>query len=119
MEELPKQNDKPAIVFIFGAGAAYPDGVPLQSDIIPKILKDRDPQLRKSQVSRRIRRFLTRNFSHSDQYPTLEEVFGFIDFFVTNDLSLSKEWATPELLRLKSDLTKVIHYITIAHDNNK
>ena len=111
MEQLPKQNDKPGTVFVFGAGAAYADGVPLQADIIPTVLRDRDPQLKKSPVSKRIRQFLTRNFSHDDQYPSLEEVFWFINFFVASDLSLSKDWGTAELFQLKTDLTKVIHYL--------
>lgn len=111
MEALPVQNDKPATVFIFGAGASYPDGVPLQCDIVPRILQDQDPQLKKSPVSKRIRKFLMHNFSHGDRYPSLEEVFGFINFFVANDLSLSSECGTRELFQLKSDLTKVIHYL--------
>ncbi len=117
MQELPIQNDQPETVFLFGAGASYPDGVPRQADIIPIILKDDDPQLRKSQVSKRIRRFLTRNFSHGVQYPTLEEVFGFINYFVSNDLSLSKNWGTHELLRLRYDLTKLIHYVISKSTN--
>lgn len=111
MEALPKQNDKPATVFIFGAGAAYADGVLLQAEIIPTILRDRDPQLKKSPLSKRLRKFLTRNFSHGDRCPSLEEVFGFINFFVANDLSLSKDCRTSELFQLKADLTKVIHYL--------
>lgn len=111
MERLPNQNDKPSTVFVFGAGAAYGDGVPLQAEIIPIILRDLDPQLKKSLVAKRIRKFLTRNFSHEIQCPSLEEVFGFINFFVVNNLALSKEWGTVELLQLKVDLTKVIHYI--------
>lgn len=118
MEKLPKQNDKPGTVFIFGAGASYPDGVPLQADIIPKILKDKDPQLRMSQVSKRIKRFLTRNFSHNGQYPSLEEVFGFMDFFINNDINLSKEWDKQELLRIKADLSKVLHYIISKSTSN-
>jgi NAD-dependent SIR2 family protein deacetylase len=111
MKELPIQNDKPQIVFIFGAGASYPDGVPLQKDIIPQILNDNDIQLRKSEVSKRIRKFLIQNFAHNDKYPTLEEVFGFIDFFINNELSLSYEWNKQSLRQLKYDLTKVLHYI--------
>lgn len=121
MKTLPNQNDQPSIVFIFGAGASYPDGVPLQAELIPSILRDRDPQLKKSQVSKRIRRFLMRNFSHEDQFPSLEEVFGFINYFVSNDMSLSKEWTTQELIRIKSDLVKTIHYLisknTISSEN--
>jgi len=39
---LPIQNDKPELVFIFGAGASYPDGIPIQSEIFPIILNDYD-----------------------------------------------------------------------------
>ena len=89
MEALPKQNDQPSTVFIFGAGASYGDGVPLQSDILPSIIKDEDPQLKHSVTAKRLRRFLTEHFAHGEQAPSLEEVFGFIDYFVNNNLSLN------------------------------
>lgn len=111
MEILPVQNDKPATVFIFGAGASYADGVPLQADILPKIIKDEDAQLRLSDTAKRLRKFLTGYFAYGAQAPSLEEVFGFIEFFINNDLSLSKEWGVSELLEIKADLTKVIHYL--------
>jgi len=117
MNILPKQNDKPRTIFIFGAGASYPDGVPLQADIIPRILMDTDPQLIKSQISKRIKRFLAYNFCRGDKYPSLEEVFGFIDFFVSLDMSLSKQWGTDKLRCLKSDLIKVIHYLISKNTN--
>lgn len=111
MKVLPNQNDKPEIVFLFGAGASYPDGVPLQTQIIPDILNDEDPQLRNSVISKNLEIFLTQNFPHSNQYPSLEEVFGFINFFLINDISLSADWSHQKLLQLKVGLTKVIHYI--------
>lgn len=51
MEVLPLQNDKPSTVFIFGAGAAYADGVPLQADILPQVIRDTDPQLKNSDTA--------------------------------------------------------------------
>lgn len=111
MERLPVQNDKPATVFIFGAGASYADGIPLQADILPQIIKDKDPQLKHSKTAKRLRKFLTENFSHGEQAPSLEEVFGFIEFFLDNDSALSKEWGVKELSELKTDFTKVIHYL--------
>ncbi len=62
MEALPNQNDQPSTVFIFGAGASYGDGVPLQADILPSIIKDEDPQLKHSETAKRLRRFLTEHF---------------------------------------------------------
>ena len=108
---LPDQNDKPRTVFVFGAGASYSEGVPLQAEIIPKIIKGTDSQLRSSDIGQRIRSFLTHNFACGRQSPSLEEVFGFIEFFLQNGMSLSKDWGVHELLRLKADLTKVIHYL--------
>ena len=108
---LPDQNDKPETVFIFGAGASYSAGVPLQSDLLPKIIGEQDPQLSKSATAQGIRKFLTKNFSYDEKYPSLEEVFGFIGFLVSNELSLSKELTPPELVKIRSDLVKVIHYL--------
>jgi hypothetical protein len=111
MEGLPNQNDQPSTVFIFGAGASYGDGVPLQADILPSIIKDEDPQLKQSETAKRLRRFLTEHFAYGEQAPSLEEVFGFIDFFINNSLSLSIQWDVTKLIELKSDLTKTIHYL--------
>lgn len=111
MKALPIQNDKPSTVFIFGAGASYADGVPLQADILPQIIRDEDPQLRNSDTAKRLRGFLTEHFAHGEQAPSLEEVFGFIEFFIKNELSLSKQWGGKELLELKVDFTKIVHYL--------
>lgn len=108
---LPIQNDKPELVFLFGAGASYGDGIPVQSDLIPQILNDSDLQLSKSNAGKQIRSFLNDNFSTKDRFSTLEEVFGFIDFHLNNELSLSKKWTIKELRDLKSNFTKVLHYV--------
>ncbi len=108
---LPEQNDKPENVFIFGAGTSYPDGIPIQSEIIPLLFQRGDLQILKSEIGKKIREFLGENFSINSQFPTLEEVFGFIDFHINNDYSLSRKWAVTELIKLKTDLTKILHYI--------
>lgn len=108
---LPIQNDQPEIVFIFGAGSSYSDGIPIQSDIIPLILKNNDLQISKSEPGKQIREFLQENFSINGKLPTLEEVFGFIDFHLNNSFSLSSKWSITELIKLKSNLTKILHYV--------
>lgn len=110
-ESLPIQNDRPEIVYIFGAGASYPEGVPIQSDIIPLILDNNDIQLEKSPSGRHIREFLHENFSTKEKFPSLEEVFGFIDFHINNDFSLTKKWNKQDLIQLRIDFIKVLHYI--------
>lgn len=111
MESLPNQNDQPTTVFIFGAGASYGDGVPLQGNILPLIIKDEDPQLKYSETAKRLRGFLTEHFAHGEQTPSLEEVFGFIDFFIINNIALSKQWGVKELIEIKSSFTKAVHYL--------
>ncbi len=108
---LPIQNDQPEIVFIFGAGSSYPDGIPIQSEIIPLILNNTDLQIIKSEPGRQIREFLNENFSIGERLPALEEVFGFIDFHLNNNFSLSSKWTITELIKLKSNLTKILHYV--------
>ena len=108
---LPLQNDQPELVFIFGAGSSYPDGIPIQSDIIPIILNNNDLQITKSEPGKQIREFLQENFSINGKLPTLEEVFGFIDFHLNNSFSLSSKWTITELIKLKSNLTKILHYV--------
>jgi NAD-dependent SIR2 family protein deacetylase len=111
MESLPNQNDQPTTVFIFGAGASYDDGVPLQANILPLIIKDEDPQLKYSETAKRLRGFLTEHFAHGEQTPSLEEVFGFIDFFINYNLALSKQWGVKELIEIKGDFSKTVHYL--------
>lgn len=108
---LPIQNDQPELVFMFGAGASYSDGIPIQSDLIPLILNDADLQLSKSSAGKQVRQFLKSNFSTNDRFPTLEEVFGFIDFHLNNELSLSSNCTLKELRELKHNFTKILHYV--------
>jgi NAD-dependent SIR2 family protein deacetylase len=108
---LPNQNDTPNTVFVFGAGASYSAGVPLQADLVPQMLKESDHQLRNSEIAARVRDFIKDNFDPRDRYPSLEEVFGLIAFCLSNDNSLSQRWTTHELLRIRGDLVKVLHYL--------
>jgi NAD-dependent SIR2 family protein deacetylase len=108
---LPKQNDTPDTVFVFGAGASYSAGVPLQAELVPQLLTESDPQLQNSETATRVREFIKDNFDPQDRYPSLEEVFGLIAFCLSNDNSLSSRWTTHELLRVRGDLVKVLHYL--------
>ena len=108
---LPIQNDQPELVFIFGAGASYPDGIPIQSEIIPIILTNNNLQIINSKPGIQVREFLLDNFSLNGKLPSLEEVFGFIDFHLNNSFSLSSKWTITELIKLKANLTKILHYV--------
>jgi hypothetical protein len=112
---LPIQNETPSTVFIFGAGSSYSAGVPLQAELIPKLMNEVDSQLQKSEVATRVRKFIKDNFDSVERYPSLEEVFGLINFCLSNDQSLSREWGTQELLKVRNDLSKVLHYLISRH----
>lgn len=108
---LPIQNDQPELVFVFGAGASYPDKIPVQSEIIPIVLAKNDLQLLESEPGQQVFEFLKDNFSITGKLPTLEEVFGFIDFHLTNSFSLSSRWTISELINLRVNLSKILHYV--------
>lgn len=108
---FPNQNEKPKLVFVFGAGASCSAGVPIQSEILPMIFDNSNDAFAHSTLVERIRQFVRDNFSVRECYPSLEEVFGFIEFFLRNELSLSKDWGQSELLGLRNDLKKLIHFL--------
>jgi NAD-dependent SIR2 family protein deacetylase len=114
---LPVQNDTPATVFVFGAGASYSSGVPLQADLVPQMLANDDPQLANSPTATRVREFIVENFDPEDRFPSLEEVFGLLAFCLSNEQSLSSRWSLSELRLARGDLTKVLHYLISRKTN--
>jgi len=71
------------VVFVLGAGASHPDGVPLQKHILPMILHDEE--IAESEIGKSVINFIKDNFKFSSEhnlYPDLESVFGFIDYFI-------------------------------------
>jgi NAD-dependent SIR2 family protein deacetylase len=115
---LPIQNETPSTVFIFGAGASYGSGVPLQADLIPQLMSESDAHLVNSDVANRVRKFIRSNFDPVGKFPSLEEVFGLITFCLSNDHSLSSDWGAKELLTVRGDLIKVLHYLISRHTSN-
>jgi len=107
----PKKRDA---VFILGAGASYPDGVPLQSEIVPIILSDKYSEIKKSNIGKNVINFINDNFSYSFKnniFPTLEELFAYIDFFLNNKIDLSSKHKNEKFIELKESLIKLIHYV--------
>jgi NAD-dependent SIR2 family protein deacetylase len=102
------------IVFVLGAGASHPDGVPLQQDILPMIISDGNCGIAGSSIGQQIRKFVTDNF-HVDEcacaYPELEAVFGFLDYFIQQNESLNSTYDPAAIRQIKENLIKAIHYI--------
>lgn len=102
------------VVFVLGAGASRPDGVPLQRDILPQIISGVNQQIENSEIGRIVIEFIKDNFEFdikSNLYPQLEAVFGFIDYFIQQNESLSAKYSYDTIRHIKEYLIKLIHYI--------
>ncbi|WKZ69321.1 MAG: SIR2 family protein [Melioribacteraceae bacterium] len=102
------------VVFVLGAGASHPDGVPLQRDILPLILSGEIAEVKNSYLGKLVADFINHNYKYGkekDQYPRLEAVFGFLDYFIQQNESLSSEYPYSTLIAVKEALIKLIHYV--------
>lgn len=109
-----RYEPKRDIVFVMGAGASHPDGVPLQQDILPMILSDEIEEIADSTIGRRIQAFVRDNFfidTGSKTYPPLEAVFGFLDYFIQQNESLNSTYSHAVIREVKESLIKTIHHI--------
>ena len=102
------------IVFVLGAGASHPDGVPLQHDILPMIISDETCGIAGSAIGQQIRTFVKDNFyveEGANIYPKLEAVFGFLDYFIQQNESLNSTYNYATIRQVKENLIKAIHHI--------
>lgn len=100
------------VVFVFGAGASHPDGVPLQRHILPMILND--DEIANSDIGKTVIQFIKDNFafdSATNDYPHLESLFLFLDHFIQQNESLSKTYTNSVIHKIKEYLIKLIHFI--------
>lgn len=97
---------------MFGAGASIAEGAPLQRDILKLIYKSDDQQLNKSEAASQVCTFIDENFDTSEGlYPTLESIFGYLDYFISRREGLGSEYTTSRILEIKEYLIKLVHYI--------
>ena len=100
------------VLFILGAGASHPDGVPLQKHILPSILAGDKKEISESEIGKEFSKFFYSNFkAEKDSYPELEAVFGFLDYFIQQNESLNQEYTVAKIIRIKEYLIKLVHYI--------
>jgi NAD-dependent SIR2 family protein deacetylase len=102
------------VLFVMGAGSSHPDGVPLQHDILPMIISDQVKEISRSVIGRQVREFIFDNFSFDSaagSFPKLEAVFGFLDYFIQQNESLSSKYTYEKIREIKENFIKIIHYI--------
>ena len=109
--KMPKRRDS---VFIFGAGASIAEGCPTQGELLPLILGTRDPEMLESKAWKSVSEFIRQNFfldEEAGQYPSLEEIFGFIDYFIDKRESLGHVFTLTNIEYIREALIKLIHYL--------
>ena len=67
MNELKflKYSVKRDVVFVLGAGASHPDGVPLQKHILPMILSKKNEEIKNSLIGKTVIEFINDNFKYN------------------------------------------------------
>lgn len=108
-------QDRRDVLYVFGAGASVADGSPLQTEILQLIYNE---DFGSSGLSALVKDFITENFDLTgDDYPSLEAVFGYLDYFICKKESLGGNYTTKNLILLKEALIRLIHYC-ISKSNN-
>jgi len=124
MSELKflKYSIKRDVVFVLGAGASHPDGVPLQKHILPMILAKDNDEIKNSLIGKTVIEFINDNFEYDldeMQFPQLEAVFGFLDYFIQQNESLNAKYTHNKIVEIKEYLIKLIHYIVNLETHKK
>ncbi len=108
------------VLFVFGAGTSHPDGLPLQRDVLPMILNDKE--IASSEIGKIVIHFIKDNFVYdieSNEYPHLESLFLFLDYFIKQNESLSIKYSNATIHEIKEYLIKLIHYIVNKKTHKK
>ena len=110
---VPRYEEKRNAVFVLGAGASWAEGTPLQSDLLPMMLCD--PAISESKLGVRVTLFLRDQFALArDVVPTLESVFGYLDYLLLHRESLPG-YTLSQLGETRQALIKLLHYLIDAH----
>lgn len=108
------------IVFVLGAGVSNPDGVPLQRELLATILSGEIREIQNSEIGKIVTEFINDNFKYNistNQFPQLEAVFGFLDYFIQQNESLNAKYTNEKIQEIKEYLIKLIHYVVNFRTN--
>lgn len=120
IEKFIPYDEKRDALFIFGAGASIAEGAPLQKDILSLIIDSNDERLNASEAAAIVKSFINESFDVSGGlYPSLESVFGYLDYFISKKESLGKNYPTAKILEIRQALIQLIHYVIAIPGINK
>ncbi|GMX63622.1 SIR2 family protein [Paenibacillus elgii] len=106
-------------VYVFGAGASFPEGAPLISNFIGKSfeLLEKDTSKEISDTWKFLRDYFGKDPKNSleaiESYPTIDEIVTIVDYATSNNISLSSFHTTTKLNQIKKGLVNLISF-TIA-----
>ena len=107
-EKFIRYQSERDVLFVFGAGASISDGGPLQKDLLPEILNE---DYGDSELANLVKKFVNTNFdTENGNYPSLESVFGYLDYFISKKESLKGGYTTIQLISIKESLIRLIHH---------
>lgn len=113
---LLKYEEERDVVFVFGAGASVADGALLQREVLPVIDRALSSGFLGSKSAQLVTEFIKSNFDLSDSsYPSLEAVFGYIDYFLTKKESLGGPYSTQAISSVRDTLVRLIHHVIDVH----
>ena len=100
------------VLFVLGAGASIADGAPLKEQIMPSILFGEDGDILESDLGQEVIAFVTDNFAVSRECcPSLEAVFGYLEYFIKRRESLGGSFTTERIVNIKNGLIQLIHHV--------
>jgi NAD-dependent SIR2 family protein deacetylase len=102
------------VVFVFGAGASKSEGLPLQNEILNLIFTKFYTKLNTYNDSARVIKFIESFFKCNTQegmLPSLEAVFGFLDYFITRNETLNSHYTVDKLIATKESLKNLLHWV--------
>lgn len=119
-ESYIKYEQERDTLFVFGAGASIAEGAPLQKDILKLIFESKDEHINSSNAASKVRLFINENFDISDgEYPTLESIFGYLEYFISKREGLGKEYTTLRITEIKETLIQLVHYVISRPAGNR
>jgi len=119
-EKYIKYEQERDALFVFGAGASIAEGVPLQKDILKLIFESDDKHLISSEAANQVRIFIDDSFDISDgDYPTLESIFGYLEYFISKREGLGEGYSTLRIIELKEALIQLVHYVISKSARNR
>ncbi len=107
-EKFIRYQSERDVLFVFGAGASNSDGCPLQKNLLSEIL---NKDYGDTELANLVKKFIKNNFdTENDNCPSLESVFGYLDYFISKKESLKGGYTTIQLIRIKESLIRLIHH---------